>query len=135
MSDSIYYRCALRGEALHRTIDEAVESYLERLDKPWPETITVHASRPMRLPPVDQMASAILDSVLDNLFCDYSYTKEDDIDPTPEMVAAAKAFAAVMHSEFIPHDCEDSPVDNVDVNVAEWIREHRPEWEEKAREA
>jgi len=102
--------------------DEAIEEILDGIDK-LPSTIEICGYAEM-IP--DWAHYAPLESMLDNLYEEYGdpdgcYTK-----PTPDMKKAEEAFMSVIAEEYKPGAYEVITQETID--VAEWIKVHRPDW-------
>lgn len=127
MSDTVETRAVkFWGEAdderlTHRTEDEAIEEILDALE-PFPETITIVGFAPM-VP--DWKFVTPLADIMEQLDDD-GYGGEDGSDTTPAMKEAEAAFLAVLKAEYVAWSCEE--ITRKEVNVAEWIKAHRPDW-------
>jgi hypothetical protein len=107
----------LRGYA---TKDEAIEGILDDLVEK-PETIEVCGYAHM-VPDFEHYGP--LDDVLEAL--DGEYAGEAFTEPTQAMKDAEKAFMDVIAKEYFVYNCDE--VCRETVNVAEWIKVHRPDW-------
>ena len=54
--------------------------------------------------------------------------REEPFEPTEKMREAEKGFMDIVLAEYRVWSLEEVPGERVTVNVAEWIREHKPEW-------
>ena len=112
------------------TVDEYMESVLDIMPmEKWPETIRVSSF--IRLT-VDRREVALLDDVLDRLDENYGDPEgyaADAYQPTKEMRDAEKALQDLILKHYKPWMCED--VSSEEVNVKEWVTEHRPHWLEE----
>jgi len=110
----------------HKEMDDAIESILddaETLDG----VITVCGYVTLELPPAEEIATNLLDDILESYGGDYG-DPEGSIadDETPLMRKAAEVFAAVFRQEYSVWACRVAETHTIDVR--EWVKEHRPDW-------
>jgi hypothetical protein len=117
----IYWACDEPEKLICTTPNDAIESYLEGVEKP-PET--VHLAGYTRMPVA--FSGSPLDYVLERLDEDHGDPDGVPDDPTEKMKAAEAAFIAAVLAEYKGHWCED--VYHEDVNARGWLAEHDPEW-------
>ena len=130
MTEPNFWTCVDGEEILrHETRDEAIEAYLDDcFNVPakfsdLPETVTLHGFSPMK---VSVGSCGALESMLESLDEEYANPDGDPTKPTEKMRTAEAAFIAVVESEYVPWMCEE--VASEEVNVMEWVKEHRPDW-------
>ena len=104
----------LEGESVLSctSIQERLQEYVDGLypDDKIPETIELFGFDPMYVlgeEEIERLSDFILDEVLEHLDENYSTAAEDPTDPSDKMKEAAKAFATVIISEYIPFDCHE----------------------------
>jgi len=102
--------------------DEAIEEILDGIDK-FPSTIEICGYAEMR---PNWAHYAPLESMLDNLDEEYGDIDGGYTEPTPDMKKAEEAFMSVIAEEYKPGACEVITQETID--VAEWIKVHRPDW-------
>jgi hypothetical protein len=105
-------------ETMHATSpDEAIADYLAECDE-LPATILLCGYVRMKVGGID--TERVLESVLETLDEEYGNPDGDVPEaPTDAMIAAAKAFEAVVLAEYKPWACE--AVYHEDVHVAAWM--------------
>lgn len=121
-----YFSCDPDEEILsERSIDDAVWQHLDAAEVSiWPTTLPVYG---WRRKAYEFDAGLILERALED--ADEEHGNPDEAtEPTPAMIAAARAFAEVMDREYQVWACErdKDPVETV--NVAEWVTRERPDW-------
>lgn len=132
-ADIAFYDCQVDAESLsHTTVDDAVEHRLDALDvEHWPDVLTVHAyARDV----VDERARQwCAELAAERLFDDLEEYFDPDSDETPpHAIDAARVFVDTVLATQIVWSCSEVPDAAVEVNVAEWIREHKRHWVDKA---
>ena len=128
----VFWDCDDGAEILyHDTKDEVLEAYLDSVDRDkWERVITVYGYARMIVPePDDSDAASVAEETLDCRWEDF--IGEDGSDVTDRMKEAALTFLKVLHEEFVPWACE--VVTSEEVDVAAWIKEHRPDWLEQQK--
>lgn len=105
------------------SIDDAVEEYLDILVGDWPETVRVvgYERRKAWYDP-----DTILERILEDLDDEYGDPGGDAATPTEAMKLAAEELVAVVIAGYDVWSCEAR--ENHEVNVGEWIAEHRSDW-------
>lgn len=122
-----YWDCDEGAEVLdHTKLDEAIEYALDDMyPDQWPETIEVHGFA--RCPKPD--AALYIGSVLEDLHAllDENHGPPDEYtEPTDAMRAAELVFVEAVIKDYEVWCCYKVCTETV--NVAEWVRKHRPEW-------
>lgn len=124
-----YWDCEEDAEMLYyESMDEAIESYLDSqldLEDIWSTyTLTVYGfvpSNPTKL----KLEGNILETVLEWL--DEEYGPDDDYTkPTDAMIEAEDIFIEAILKEY--RSRRYKAVEKVEINVAEWVKENRPDW-------
>jgi len=110
-------------ELQHENIDDALEYYLDTTRHKLPHEVDVIGYARM-VPNDDGMGS--LEFLLEHFDEEMGDPDGDYTKPTPKMIEAAKAFAAVVCAEYVPWMCHE--VERRMVNVDEWIRAKHPDW-------
>lgn len=124
-----FYDCRESEILTHNNIDDAVEEFLDATEATlWPRSLTVVAyhQRTVSDSYTKSLADWAMEHMLDLL--DEEFGGEEYTDPTPTMKDAALAFARAVVSEYKPWRCERAPLEDVDVDVADWVCKHNPEW-------
>jgi hypothetical protein len=111
----VFFTCDQDEERLTFTDpDEAIENYLDDLDDPLPEEVTVYGFAPIQATrSVDAIAGGHLEALLESL--DEEYGDPGD-----------RTYVAAVLAEYKPWACEQ--VSSEAVNVREWVKEHAPHW-------
>jgi hypothetical protein len=104
----------------HDDMDEAIEEMLDGAE-PMPETITICRYTPMKVVMPDA-----LEWVLETLDDEYGDPDDDYTTPTDVMKEAAQKFLDVIEREYHTWACD--MVEKREVDVAAWVKEHRPNW-------
>ena len=123
-----YWDCDEGAEELrHRCMHDAIEYCLDGMHPdPLPETVEVHGFARMQLNPAEWSGwRGPLESFLENLDEDYGHPT-DYTTPTDTMRKAERAFVEAVLREYEVWRCYKVCTETV--NVAEWVRENRPEW-------
>lgn len=132
-----FYNCeSEREEYTHTTPDDAIEEYLDdqavwawrkKLEN---ETVTVYGFR-RRVLTAQDIGSPLYD-VLERLADEGEWGGPDGIDymgdDADRMRAAEAVFVAAIIADYVVWSCEEDPTARTEVNVAAWVREHRPDW-------
>lgn len=121
------YDCYDESEELrHRYVEDAVEDRLDQTEQR-SGVLKVYGFKRLTLSEHDARVNAdwVLETMIDNLDDEYG-GGDAPTEPTPAMCAAAEAFAAVFHKEYVPWRCE--LVTEADVDVLSFIEEQRPDW-------
>ena len=106
------------------TPDEAIEQYLDEAT-PFPPSVTVveYKRAVLTLEP-----EQIIEWIDDNLREEYQHRDVDDGWDPPELVHKyAAALASIVKEHYLPTVC-DATGNEVTVDTADWVREHRPGW-------
>ncbi len=93
------------GENLsYEDLDEAIDAALEYWYPDEPETLTMYGFARIKLTVKD--CGPVLDDLLLYLDEEYGHEEDDATEATPAMLAAEKAFLAVVLAEYVPWRCE-----------------------------
>jgi len=125
MTEIVYWDCNKHAERLYyETKDEAIEAYLDdvRIEE-FPEKLIVYGWAHMEPSLRD---GDTLEGVLDSLDETFGDPDGGPSDITPRMKEAEKEFHRIVLEEYTPWMCER--VCEEEVDVKEWVREHRPDW-------
>ena len=114
-------RCTM----VRRDPDEAIEAELDGRDPPLPPFLLIHGWEPARL---GMKHGDILDRVMEDLAGDYEWEHGDPIEPSQRMIDAEKELVDAFQADYSPTSCRIVPGHDIEVNVADWIREHAPGW-------
>lgn len=122
-----FYDCCEYAEHLtHKTPEEAAIETLDIMNlEDWTPEITVYGWRRMTY---TFDPERILADALEAADEEHSDPDGDGTEPTPAMIAAAEAFAAVLDREYVVWACECYHDLTVKVNVAAVVRSHAPQW-------
>lgn len=126
--DCDLFSCDDESEELNDTDpDEAVEAHLDRrveaLESPPIASVTVYGYKRKKLDGPNE--DLLLEDVLERLDEEFG-SPHEATEPTPAMVEAAEAFCSVIRAEYHVWQCEQ--VAKARVDVAKWVRRHRPDW-------
>ena len=113
------------GGVLHGDPDEAVESELDGRVPPLPPFLTVHGWAPVGLA---MKHGDILELMMEDLAGEHEWDEGDPIEPSRRMVDAEKKLVDAFLADYHPTLCRIVPGHDVEVNVADWIRENAPSW-------
>ncbi len=123
----VFWECHQNAEVLHHeTKNEAIENYLDGIDlEDEEETVLVYGFARMVAPKPNKSDA---DYVVEDWFETHweEFIGEDVPDITARMNEAALTFLTVLHDEFVPWACEE--IESDEINVADWIKENRPDW-------
>jgi len=115
----------------HTEMDDAIESELEGMEDPLPETIDV-CGFARSMPNAKRLAGDVLERLLENLDAEYGnpdgYMEYTD-QYLESMKAAAEEFVAAVLDKYTVWACDF--VKREKVNVQEWIKANRPDWLEE----
>lgn len=127
MSEIDFYDCDHDAEELtHKSIDEAICAHLDQADvASWPTILKVYG---WRRETYTFDAERILADALEAADDEHANPNGDGTEPTPAMIEAAEAFAAVLNREYEVWTCERVLDPIVRQNVAEWIIENERDW-------
>jgi hypothetical protein len=120
------------GNLSHEDIDEAIEEVLDGAPCGIADRLPIITMCGFARMPVSMSTLSPLEHCLEHLDEEYGDPDGDSDKPTPAMLEAEKVFLAVIQTEYKSWTCE--VVERRKINVADWIKEHRPDWlEEVAR--
>lgn len=127
-----FWSCVDTEHLVHDDRDAAIEDHLDGLLSP--ETRDVLAALPAeievmgyeRMRPTPKDVGDFLDDVLTRLDEEYGDPDGDGTKSTPRMLEAERAFIAAVLDDYQSWACEQTHSETV--NVADWVREHRPDW-------
>jgi hypothetical protein len=128
-----FYDCERETDHLvHKTVDAAVEYRLDERDTDfWPEVLTVYAFA--REVISAEARKAFAESAAQNLYDDLDeYIGPDGHTIHPRDYQTAHVFVDTVLHDFVPWSCREVAGASVEVNVASWIREKKPEWADDA---
>jgi hypothetical protein len=122
----VFWSCDDGDEHLSYTdMDEAIEMALDdsgQLDG----TIIAYGFSRMRINRRD--CGDVLGDLIERL--DEEYGSPEGPDDIPEIMRAAEdGFLRIVLAHYVPWACE--VVEQHEINVASWVREHRPDWLEE----
>ena len=117
-----------QGGALHRDPDEAVEAELDGRDPPLPPILTIHAWAPVGLA---MKHGDILERITEDLAGEYEWEEGDPVEPSQRMIDAEKELVEAFLADYRPTLCQIVPCHEIEVNVADWVRENAPDWLEE----
>ena len=123
----VFWDCDDGAETLyHRKKDEAIEAYLDNLDREeWKGTATVYGYAPMTVPkPTMENAVDLVDGWFEMNWEEFQ--GDDGPDTSNSTVEAALEFLTVLHKDFTPWACE--VITSEEIDVAVWIAAERPGW-------
>lgn len=112
----------------HSDPDEAVEAELDGRDPPLPPFLTVHGWAPVR---IGMKHGDILDRIMEDLAGDCQWEDGDPIEPSQRMIDAEKELVDAFLADYHPTLCRIVPGHEIEVNVADWVRENAPDWLEE----
>ena len=110
---------------LYRDPDEATEAALDGWDLPLPPFLTVHGWAPARL---DMRPGDILDRIMEDLAGEHQTQDGDPIAPSQRMIDAEKVLVDAFLADYGPMPWRIVPGRDIEVNVADWVRENAPNW-------
>lgn len=118
------------AELLHKTVDEAVEHYLEeaqvaRVEPGSKLVVHKYAREPVKEPSFGSSMFSPLEAVLGQLDDRYG-DPEDASTATEHMLELERAFIAAVTKAYVPWSCVQTPY-CLEVDLHEWCAEHRPE--------
>jgi hypothetical protein len=120
-----YWDCRDGEDLTHTDRDAAIEDFLSDVPGPVPQTLEVSGYAPMELPELSYLHDRIRDYISDVLLDEYADPEEPVI--LPESVTMAiDLVARLLHHDYTPWSCDLVRKETVD--VAAWVREHRPDW-------
>lgn len=124
--DYDYYDCDGDREILSNTdVDEAVADFLDRNEpKLWPDAVEVYGWSRMKY---EFDADRILERALEDADEEHG-NPDESTEPTPAMIAAARAFCEAMDREYTVWACERDSAPVATVMIADWVRKERPDW-------
>ena len=119
----IYWDHEDQEHLTHEDMDDAIESILDdEAPCPLPRTMKICGYARMAI----SGEPGTLEDVLEVLDMEYGDPDGERSDPTPKMKLAEEMFLEVVRSEYEPWMCEI--VETREIDVAEWVLEHRPDW-------
>ena len=113
-----------QGGALHRDPDEAVEAELDGRDPPLPPYVTVHSWAPVGL---TMKHGDILERIIEDLADEHEWEDGDPVEPSQRMIDAEKELVEAFLADYRPTLCQIVPGHEIEVNVADWVRENAPD--------
>ena len=117
-----------QGGVLHRDPDEAVEADLDGHDLPLPPFLTVHGWTPVGLA---LEHGDLLRRLMEDLAGEHEWEDGDPVEPSQRMVDAEKELVEAFLADYRPTLCQIVPGHEIEVNVADWVRENAPDWLEE----
>lgn len=131
-----YYDCRAGCARLsHTTIDEAVEAYLDGWDvRLWPDTLDVYFYDKEVIDDkvVARTAQAVAEFIHERFYDFERLCDPDDhrgTEPSTQDIADAEVTVRAISSRYEVKSYMNTG--SIEVNVAEWVREHRPDWLDK----
>lgn len=113
-------------ELIYTDMDEAIEYHLDSIaPAPFQGALKVYGYAPCIVSPNELDPRDVVEGLLERL--DEYYGSPDHGTPaTQVMLIAAKGLCEIVIAEYKPwgHDI----VETVEVDVLEWVKEHRPDW-------
>ena len=116
------------GGRLHQDPDEVLEAELDGLDAPLPPFLTVHGWAPVGLA---LKHGDLLARLMEDLAGDHEWDEGDPIEPSQRMIDAEKELVDAFQADYRPTLCQIVAGHDIEVNVADWIRENAPSWLEE----
>ena len=116
------------GGVLHGDPDEAVEAELDGRDPPLPPYVTVHGWAPVGL---TMKHGDILERTVEDLAGEHEWEDGDLVEPSQRMINAEKELVEAFLADYRPTLCQIVPDHEIEVNVADWVRENAPDWLEE----
>ena len=113
------------GDRLRQDPDEVVEAELDGLDPPLPPFLTVHGWAPVGLA---LKHGDLLARLMEDLAGDHEWDEGDPIEPSQRMIDAEKELVEAFLADYHPTLCQIVPGHDIEVDVADWIRENAPSW-------
>jgi hypothetical protein len=107
--------------------DDAIEQILDEMDCPaseLPEKVIIAGFSRMEVTNISFLLP--LEIILERLDEEYGDPDRELTEPTDAMREAEGAFLDVIKREYKPWACKE--VCREEIIVADWIREHRPDW-------
>ena len=126
-----YWDCSDQSEILHYTeFNDAIEYHLDAVPNiEWPETLTVYGfAREIAKPNIKWISERALEAVIEGLDEDYG-NPEEQSDWTNEMKNDATEFVQKVIANYQVWSCKQ--VTSEEINVMDWVKEHRPDWLEE----
>lgn len=126
---TVFYDCPAGSHEnfSYHTLDEAVEMYLDGLERDqWPETVEVSRHEP-RVIDVGFLRRALLEHALEAIDDEFGDPDGGYTDETPRMKEAEETFIKVIIEEYgEPWACDE--VSRETINVREWVEKNNPHW-------
>lgn len=123
---AVYWGAPDEERLIHDDMDEAIEAIFDEWPDPLTGMVTVCGYARMEVSAHYLDAESILEDILERLDEEYGNPDGDRSEATPPMLDAAKALVAAIKAEYVPWACEE--VERHEIDMAAWIREHRPDW-------
>ena len=112
----------------HNDSDEAVEAELDGCDPPLPPFLTIHGWAPVQ---IGMKHGDILDRIMEDLAGDCQWEDGDPIEPSQRVIDAEKELVDAFLADYHPTLCQIVPGHEIEVNVADWVRENAAGWLEE----
>lgn len=113
------------GGHLHSDPDEVVEAELDGSEPPLPPFLTVHGWAPEGLA---MKHGDILARMMEDLADEHEWHEGDPVEASQRMIDAEKELVDAFQADYHPTLCRIVPGHEVEVNVADWVRENAPDW-------
>jgi len=126
----VFWDCEDSERLQHETVDDAVEAYLDARSEIISGTIIAKgfARRVVNV----ESAQNICDDILEGINEEYGDPDADYMCPTPKMLKAAEKLRDIIAREYVSWACEHVATEEID--IAAWIKENAPHWNEEAGE-
>ena len=116
------------SSVLYDSPDAATEAALDGWELPLPRFLTVHGWAPARL---GMRHGDILDRIMEDIASEHQTQDGDLIAPSQRMIDAEKRLVDAFLADYHPMPWQIVPGHDIEVNVADWIREKAPGWIEE----
>jgi len=122
-----FWRAKHDDGPVHDDLGEAIAVWLDGIEPDeWPETLEVEGFR-KAVVPESFFRDSLLTRALEALDEEFGDPDGGYSAPTPGMIEAEAAFIRAVLKEYLVWTCEKTG-EIERVNVAEWVRENRPDW-------